>query len=86
MSHTDSITLAPVTATTETAVLVTPNLAANIAQAQADGDLAYSLLAHAGYSEPELADAYHYEYTATMRRLGTPMPCGCDHCRMWKGL
>ena len=40
---------------------------ANHTAAQADGDLAYSLLAHAGYSAPDLADAYHFEYTATMR-------------------
>jgi hypothetical protein len=62
------------------------DLAAKIATAQAAGDLAYSLLAHADYSAEDLSDAYHYEYTATMRRLGTPMPCSCDHCRIWKEL
>ena len=62
------------------AVIATPDLAANIAEAQHNGDLAYSFAERAGVSLAERAVAYHVAFADTMRELGTPMPCPCDLC------
>jgi hypothetical protein len=59
---------------------ILPDLKANIAQAQAVGDLAERQAAAAGLSNEDRADTYHLAFVATMRDLGTPIPCGCPRC------
>jgi hypothetical protein len=63
-----------------TAVVATPDLAANITEAQHNGDLAYAFAERAGVSLAERAIAYHVAFAETMRELGSPMPCPCDLC------
>jgi hypothetical protein len=57
-----------------------PDLRANVATAQAAGDLAYAQAEAAGMPNADRADAYHMAYTDAMRAAGTPMPCACDYC------
>jgi hypothetical protein len=64
----------------QTAVVATPDLAANVAAAQHAGDLAYAFAVRAGVALPERAVAYHVAFADTMRELGSPLPCPCDLC------
>ena len=57
-----------------------PDLRANVAAAQAAGDLAYAQAEAAGLSSPDLSDAYHTTFAQAMRASGTPIPCACDFC------
>ena len=70
----------PALATLQTALVSTPDLAANIAEAQAAGDLAYAEAEGLDLPLEDRTDAYHAEFTATMRALGSPMPCPCGLC------
>lgn len=64
---------------------VVPDLASNIAEAQAAADWAYKLLQEADCPPAECAELYHVAYVDTMRSLGTPMPCACNYCQSQKG-
>ena len=83
MTMTDSNTQAPQYATLPavSVAFVVPDLAANVAQAQAAGDLAYEIAQEAGWSLADCADCYHWAYIDTMRGLGTPAACCCAYCQ-----
>jgi hypothetical protein len=59
---------------------IAPEQFANVAAAQAAGDLAYAFAEASGVTPPERAIAYHVAFADTMRELGSPMPCPCDLC------
>ena len=63
-----------------TAVVAQSDLAASIAEAQHNGDLAYEFARRAGCPPAECAVSYHVAFADTMRELGRPMPCPCDLC------
>jgi hypothetical protein len=76
-----NVDFTPAPATIQPAeVSIEPDLAANVAKAQHNGDLAYDFAERVRAPLSERAVAYHVAFAETMRELGSPLPCPCDLC------
>lgn len=63
---------------------VTPDLAANVAAAQAFANKVYAAFERSGAAPETCADEYHTAFVMLMWSRDTPMACSCDLCACLK--